>query len=119
MKIRTLKATDNSQIDAFAMEATLLIEQWNNLNAQASRGRLVLRLEGGNKKCPRKAVRLLVDTGRPSRPIELTLLLVEHDEEAGLVGSNPTLRAFGQQPMSIERLRQVIEGMDIEALKTN
>jgi hypothetical protein len=117
MKTGTLEATGNSLIDIFATEAALLIDQWNKLNAEASGGKFVLELEGGNKKCPRKAVRLLVDTGRPNRPSLMTLLLVEHDEKDGLVGSNPTLPAFGQQPMSIERLRQIIEGMDIKMLR--
>lgn len=117
MRTGTLNATDNSQIGSFAAEATLLIEQWNKLNAEAAGGRFVLKLEGGDKKCPIKAVRLLVDTGRPNRPSEMTLLLVEFDKEAGLVGSNPTLPAFEQQPVSIEKLRLILEGMDSETLR--
>lgn len=110
-------SVDNSLIDTFAKEAAQLVEHWNNLNAEEAQGKFVLRTEGGNKRDPKKAVRLLVDTGRPARPSEMTLLLVEFDENNGLVGHNPTLPAFGQQSINIERIRHILENMEVSILR--
>lgn len=106
---------DNSLVEAFASEAALIVEQWNQLNAEEARGKFVLRVEGGEKDWPEKRVCLLADTGL-ARPREITLLLVEL-EEGELVGSNPLLPLFEKQPVTSQRLQFILENMDLAILR--
>lgn len=112
-QVRAKKAlpVDNTAIEAFAKDADLIVQRWNDLNAERSKGRLVLRTEGENRDWPAKVVRLLADTGVGS--CSMTLLFVRFDEEKGLVASIPSLPLpFAFESIDIEGFKEILEDFD-------
>jgi hypothetical protein len=112
LKVAPKPEVNNSEIEAFGKDAASAINEWNRLHAKKSEGRLLLEIEGGNKKCPTKEVRLLADTGTELRPARITLILVRFEEGKGLMGSNPSLLSFGDHQIDIERFKAVIKNFN-------
>lgn len=110
MKARLQPSVDNSEIEAFFETCKPVVELWNKLHSKQCEGRLVLEVNGGDRREPKKIVKLSADTGTEIRPFPIILLVVELDDETGkLTGGIPSLPIFDKRPVDAEYFQEIIE----------